>query len=205
MMFVVFGVLALRTTRSVVWFGIVMAPVLADHLAALYAGWSATRPARPPTRERPALNYLFAAVLCVGVLLALPWFKHLLPLPVKKAGLISYETPVAATQVLLREHPPGFIFNEQGFGSYLIWAAQPDYPVFVDTRLELYPLALWRDYSDISAAREGWQARLDRYGIRTLMLSVAEQPALISAARASPEWHVLYEDDTAVIFIRADT
>jgi hypothetical protein len=203
MMFVVFGILALRTTRSVVWFGIVMAPVLADHLVALYAGWSTTRPSRPPIRERPALNYLIAAVLCVGVLLGLPWFKHLLPLPVKKAGLISYETPVAATQALLREHPPGLIFNEQGFGSYLIWAAQPDYPVFVDTRLELYPLALWRDYADISAAREDWQARLDRYGIRTLMLSLAEQPALISAARASPEWRLLYEDDAAVIFTRA--
>ena len=45
-------------------------------------------------------------------MLALPWFKHLLPLPPIKAGLISAETPIAATQVLLRERPPGPIFNE---------------------------------------------------------------------------------------------
>ena len=94
--------------------------------------------------------------------MSLPWFKHLLPLPLKKAGLISYETPVAATQVLLREHPPGPIFNEQGFGSYLIWAAQPDYPVFVDTRLELYPLGsgaiTWKSRLRGKVGRTSWTA-----------------------------------------------
>jgi hypothetical protein len=200
--YVTFGALALSSTRGVIWFGIVMAPVLADQLAALNDGWSRTNPARRASRDRPGLNYLFAAILCVGVLLALPWFKHLLPLPSRKAGLISRETPVVATQVLLREHPPTSIFNEQGFGSYLIWAAQPEYPVFVDTRLELYPMEIWRDYLDISAARAGWQEKLTRYGVNTLMLSFKAQSNLIKAVRTSSNWRLLYEDDVAVIFER---
>ena len=138
------------------------------------------------------------------MLLALPWFKHLLPLPATKAGLISRETPTAATEVLLRERPPGPIFNEPSFGSYLIWAAQPEYPVFVDTRLELYPPEVWRDYLEISAGREGWEAKLARYGVKTLMLSPTAQPALLAAVRDSPDWHLLYEDAAAAIFVRGD-
>jgi hypothetical protein len=199
-----FGALALNTSRGVIWFGIAMAPVLADHLAALFGRWASTRSGRARSRERPALNTLLVAILLVGVVLALPWFKHVLPLPARKAGLISRETPIAATQILLRERPPGPIFNELSFGSYLIWAAQPDYPVFVDTRLELYPMAIWRDYLDISAGREGWQTKLDRYGINTLMLSPAEQLELITAARNSTDWRLLHEDDVAAIFTRGD-
>ena len=32
------------------------------------------------------------------------------------------------------------------------------------------------------------------------MLSLAEQPDLIAAARGSPDWRLLYEDDVAAIF-----
>jgi len=202
--YVAFGALALSTSRGVIWFGIVMAPVLAEHLEALFSRRASTRPGRPNSRVRQAQNTLLIAVLLGGVVLALPWFKHLLPLPARKAGLISRETPIAATQVLLREHPPGSIFNELSFGSYLIWAAQPDYPVFVDTRLELYPLAVWRDYLEISAGGEGWEAKLDRYGVKTLMLSPTAQPGLLAAVRDSPGWHLLYEDAAAALFVRGD-
>ncbi len=198
--FLAFGALALSSTRGVIWFGIVMAPIVAEHLAALFPGLAAPRSGRP---EPALLNYLFAALLAVGVIFSLPWLKHLLPLPPLKAGLISSETPVAATEVLLRERPPGPIFNELGFGSYLIWAAQPAYPVFADTRLELYPLAFWLDYRAISAAVPDWEERLARYGVKTLLLSPETQPALVAAARRSPAWSVLYEDSAAVLLTRS--
>lgn len=198
--FLAFGALALNSMRGVIWFGIVMAPIVAEHLAALFP-----QPATPrPGRSEPALvNYLFVALLAAGVVFSLPWFKHLLPMPALKAGLLSSETPVAATEVLLRERPPGPIFNELGFGSYLIWAAQPDYPVFVDTRLELYPLAIWQDYLAISAAAAGWEERLARYQVATLLLSPEQQQALVAAARRSPAWTLLYEDPAAALFTRA--
>ena len=204
MIYVVFGALALSTSRSVVWFGIVMAPVLADHLGALAGRWAPVDPARPAQPGKPALNYLFAAIVLLGVIAGLPWFKHILPLPPLKAGLVSRETPMAATEVLLRQQLPGRLFHDLGFGSYLIWAAQPAYPVFVRSALELYPAPIWRDYLDISAARDGWEGRLARYGVNTLMLSPTEQPALVSAARASPHWRLFYEDEACVIFVHVD-
>lgn len=194
--FLGFGALGLKTVRGSVWFGLVMAPLWAVHLPAVFCGVVPMRSA--PARSWPATG--MAGLLVVLALVTLPWFKERLPLPPAKAGLISAETPVAATDFLLRERPPGPLFHFMPFGSYLIWAAQPEYPVFVDSRIELYPVEVWMDYLHISAAECGWEERLARYGVRTLMLSPQEQPALVAAARESPHWRPVYQDGTAVIF-----
>ncbi len=189
------ALLGLRTSRGIVWFGMAAAPVLAAQIHALW-------PEHPGRRGVPALNALFLALLGGMALAALPWFKGWWPLPAAKAGLISAETPVTATAFLLRERPPGPLFHALSFGSYLIWAAQPDYPVFVDTRLELYPMAIWEDYLAISAAAPGWEGRLARYGVCTLMLSPVEQPALLEAVARSPGWERVYQDEVASIWVR---
>ncbi len=191
-----FALLGLQTSRGIVWFGIAVAPILA---ARIHARW----PERPG-RGVPALNAIFLGLLGGIALAALPWFKTWWPLPAAKAGLISAETPVAATAFLLRERPPGPLFHALSFGSYLIWAAQPDYPVFVDTRLELYPMAIWKDYLAISAAAPDWEARLTRYGVRLLMLSPTEQPALLEAVAQSPRWRRIYQDAAASIWVRVE-
>jgi hypothetical protein len=51
------------------------------------------------------------------------WFKTRLPFPAAKAGLISSETPVQATKMLLENHLSGKIFNAESFGSYDPFAA----------------------------------------------------------------------------------
>jgi hypothetical protein len=232
LLFLAFGALGLRTVRGAIWFGLTLAPVWAAHLSAVFGtslrsvpdherpfvvSHEAKRSGVPkaqngtplrsvPDSERECKGdlpaTLLAVLLTVGALVTLPWFKERLPLPPAKAGLISAETPVAATEFLLRERLPGPLFHAMPFGSYLVWAAQPEYPVFVDSRIELYPVEVWLDYLHISAAGCGWEERLARYGVRTLMLSPQEQPALVAAARASPRWRQVYEDTAAILFVR---
>ncbi len=197
-----FGMLALKTSRAIVWFGIVMAPIVAAHLRALIGTNQASQGTIAGREGVQFLNWIFAGIIAALVILSLPWFKQLLPLPTKKAGLVSSETPVAATEFLLRHRLPGPVFNDQVFGSYLIWAAHPAYQVFIDTRLELYPMTIWHDYFTISSGQAGWQEALDRYGIHTLMLSPSAQRELIAAASKSVAWQLIYEDNAAVIFIR---
>jgi hypothetical protein len=164
--FVLFGALGLSSSRGVVWFGIVMVPILAEHFAALRAGLrprpglGGDQAAEPVLavgggqvgsrrRTRPAsvlLDGLLVGILLAGLILSLPWLKHLIPLPPSKSGLISAETPVEATRILLQEQPPGNLFADLAYGSYLIWAAAGRYPVFADTRLDFYPLEFWRNY-----------------------------------------------------------
>ena len=200
--FVIFGILGLRTSRGVVWFGIVMAPILTAHISELVR---ACQPSPGKARDRtgkPAINWLFAGLILVIVLISLPWFKEYLPFPRNKAGLISSETPLIGTQFLLDEKLEGELFNEIGFGSYLIWAAYPDYQVFVDPRIELYPLELWLDYAAIGNALPGWENLADKYSMNTMMLNPINQAPLVAALEESPEWLKNFQDQAVVIFGR---
>ena len=200
--FVIFGILALRTTRGVVWFGIVMAPILAEHLAILVDAYR-HKPEQTKVRKgNQVINWTLFGIIFAAVLISLPWFKNSLPFPSSKAGLISTETPLKATQFLLTKQLPPEIFNEMGFGSYLIWAAYPDYQVFVDPRIELYPIETWWDYSALGNALPGWENLLDKYGFQALLLDPGNQASLISAVKLSPDWVLEYEDPVAQIYTR---
>lgn len=199
---IIFGLLGIKTSRGIVWFGLVMAPIIAYHLSAIMTRFQKAAQ-KPLEREGSRLvNLIFVIVIILMGAVSLPWFKNALPLPAAKAGLISSETPVQATQALLDQNPPGKIFNSMSFGSYLIWAAYPQYQVFVDTRIELFSEPIWMDYLNISNAYGDWEARLRIYGVNTLMLSPVEQHGLIEAALQSNGWKVVYQDNASVIFTR---
>ncbi|NJD60108.1 MAG: hypothetical protein FIA98_11995 [Anaerolineae bacterium] len=200
--FLVFGILGIRTARGSVWFGLVMAPIVAEHIAAIVQRYRKTTQKQGKSQGSGYLNvFLLVFVLLLGFI-SLPWFKNQLPFPAAKAGLISSETPIWATQALFEENPPGKLFNSMTFGSYLIWAAYPQYQVFVDSRIELFPKAVWLEYLRISNAEDDWESLLDKYGINTLMLSPAEQPGLVKAVESSDSWKLLYKDEVARIYIR---
>lgn len=209
LIYVVFALLALSASRSVVWFGLALAPLVAQHLGKLatqlcqIAGFGPAlgRRAMREPRNRTSLNLTIAAILILGTFFSLPWFKHLLPLPEAKARLVSTETPVEAVRLLIEQHLPRQLFHDEATGSYLTWAAS-EYPVFVDTRFELYPRELWDDYLRVSAAETGWEDRLEGFGVNTLLLNRESQGALSLAASGSLSWRVVYEDAYSVLLTR---
>jgi len=200
--FLVFGLLSLKTSRGIVWFGLVMAPIVGEHISSITKSLSRANQQPVNSAGSKYLNAIFAIVIIGMGVISLPWFKSSLPLPQMKAGLISSETPVKATEVLLEQHPPGRVFNAISFGSYLIWAAYPQYQVFVDSRIELFSEKVWLDYLNISNANGDWEQLLQDYGASTLMLSPSEQSELILVLNASTSWHQIYQDQVAYIYIR---
>jgi hypothetical protein len=201
--FLTFGTLGLMTTRGMIWFGIAMAPILADHILALSESYQKPGSASQPRPGRPLINLVMLSVLVIFSAISLPWFKHRLPLPPTKAGIISYETPLEATDFLISEQIEGNLFNDIGFGSYLIWAATSNYKVFVDTRIELYPIDQWWDYVVISNALPGWEDLLEKYDIKTVMLNLEDQAALNDSLGESSSWTLIYKDSVAAIFHRS--
>lgn len=200
--FILFSLLGLKTMRGVIWFGMIIAPVLADHLNAIIMTRVSMKQDDSIDVGSTRLNRIFVIVLLLLAFFSLPWFKKFLPLPPLKAGIFSYETPIDATRFLLEEELPGPLFHSMSFGSYLIWEAQPDYPVFVDSRIELYDYDIWRDYILASSGGCDWQIILDRYDIQTIMAGPVEQAGLISSLDNSQSWLRVYTDPAAVIFTR---
>jgi hypothetical protein len=199
--------LAWTGQRYVVWYGMLGMPVLAESLA----GLRAPRPRAAPARMQ--LPSTAIAVLLLGLLIAVqPPFKHQLALPPEYKALFvdlpgapelfSAETPVAATEYL-RAHPlDGRLFNEMGYGSYLDWALYPAAQVFVDPRVELYPLPTWQDYLAIRDARDLDGLLIIKYNVRRVLLDKILQPRLAAALAADPRWEREYSDARAEIYRR---
>ena len=58
-------------------------------------------------------------------------------------------------------------------------------------------------YIPIRDGQEGWEALLDRYGVNTLLMEMAEKPIGIQGlAFQSPRWALLYWDDTSMVYVR---
>jgi hypothetical protein len=196
--------LAWSGVRYMIWYALVSAPILAAIIAELARGQPWVRPAP----KRP-FNLLFGAVLCLPVLLVHPAVLPRLPLPEgswehvllsSPAGpMLSTGTPVAAAEYL-KHNPGGALFNEMGYGSYLIWAV-PEQGVFIDPRVELYPYEMWLDYIRISRASR-YNELLEKYRVDRLLLHKGEQSELIAALATDPVWALEYEDDYSQIWYK---
>jgi hypothetical protein len=191
--------LALGATRNIVWFGFVATALVVVQAATLLP---APGPARR-TAGSPALNAALIGLLALLLLLGLPWIKPYLDLPPAVGALLSEDTPVAAVERLRAEpQRPRHLFHTEGYGSYLIWAA-PEQPVFIDTRIELYPYQQWVDYINLGQGNNVGEL-LQKYAIDGLLLNKQRQERLVAIVRADPAWALRYEDAQTIYLIRRE-
>jgi hypothetical protein len=204
--------------RYVIWFGMAIMPIVAQCFGkprTLLKSMAAASHALPPRisgRERGggALPNTLVVIMLVLITSAFqPWFKPLLPLPPPYRELFapmddaplmySNATPVGAAQHLHDSPCKGRIFNEMGYGSYLIWTLYPAQQVFVDPRVELYPLSIWEDYRTIS---KGIQAEtlLQSYDVACVLLDTRLQPDLAAVLATSPHWQRTYQDTRSEVW-----
>jgi hypothetical protein len=187
--------LAWSGMRYIVWYGMVTLPIIMAQLVQLPIKMQGLNP------PRNSLNTILAIVLFIPSILVQPWFVENFPLPERYwnlvqrnsiAGpLVDWDNPIEATEYL-RAHPGGKLFNEMGYGSYLIWAV-PNQGVFIDPRVELYPFDQWQDYLRITRGA-GYNAILNTHGANRIMLHKNLQPELVLALENDPGWVKEYED-----------
>ncbi len=198
--------LAWSGQRYVIWYGIILTPILARLIKDL--------PVKTPSfvPQKNWLNLVLAVVIFIPVLFVQPWLVERLPLPQtywsqvlrgSPAGpLLGVETPVQAAEYL-KSHPGGHLFNEMGYGSYLIWAI-PNQGDFADPRVELFPLEQWMDYIDVGNGID-YNNILARYGVDRILLDKKLQPVLAKVLATDPLWKLEYEDDYAQLWTKVAT
>ncbi len=189
--------------RFVIWYGMVATPILARLIKDLPIKQFTFVP------QRNWLNLALAVVFFIPVLAVQPWFVEHMPLPQtywqqvirgSPAGpLLGTETPVAAAEYL-KAHPGGHLFNEMGYGSYLIWAV-PNQGDFVDPRVELFPYDQWMDYIEVDNGRD-YNQILSRYGVDRILSDKKLEPELSSALAKDPLWKLEYEDEYSQIWTK---
>jgi hypothetical protein len=126
---------------------------------------------------------------------------HLVPRPY---GPLAWElrTPIDAVAVLAKdERRPARLIHGMGPGSYLIWAL-PSQRVFVDPRMELYPIDQWGDLPTLEDGKD-IDVVLTRYQIDGLLADKHREAPLTHAMRGRAGFQLRFEDADYVYFARA--
>jgi hypothetical protein len=188
--------LSLQGVRYIIWFAVVLVPILAKLLSAPREEGETTDAAG----ERSPINVVLV-VLAASLVVALS--PPLKPLFVKNRNghLLALDTPVAAVEALRELSPrPRRLFHSCSAGSYLMWAA-PDQGIFIDSRLQdFYSAKLVNDYCVLTAG-ERVPELLAEYQIDGMLLSRSHHPQLIALVETMPDWREAYADATHVIFV----
>lgn len=203
-----FGVMALVARRNYGPFALTAAPVLAD------AGWtvierlwtapgllgrlsslSAGLESKPlPLGVQKAFNLILVGVLALAAFAKVGLVNH----PALMDGYLRQSYPVEQVEYLKTHQPIGRVFNEYAWGGYLTWAL-PEYPVFVDGRTDLFGDEIIGEWLQVVAAQPGWQAILERWQVR-LVLVEPGQPLAQELARSG--WKLLSGSEVAVLYGR---
>jgi len=108
--------------------------------------------------------------------------------------------PYDARAWIVENHPEGPMLNSYNWGGYFDWTLR-EYPVFLDSRADLFGDEIIGQWKDVMDAREGWQDIVDHWGIN---LIVIEPDWHIVDILSYHGWEELYRDDQAVIFGRSN-
>lgn len=194
------GLAALRSGRHIPIFALIAVPIFARHLWDLMLSrrWERwfTKPESSATAVALIINFLF---LLAPATLAVVRVSHFV------AHQRDYEAknyPAGAVDFLISRRLPGPIFNDYGWGGYLIRRLYPDYPVYIDGRADVYGDEFMDQTFRTYDGRAGWRVPLDRYGVRTAI--IAPDSALASLLLSDGNWKKVYGDDMAVIFTKSE-
>ncbi|MBM7843595.1 hypothetical protein [Herpetosiphon giganteus] len=197
--------LTLTGIRYQLWFGMVAGPIIAEAL--VQRGRLKLIKRNPPAPK--AIAWLTIALAVVGLLVQ-PIIRIWLPMPAALNGasgdlphaeLATAATPIQAVAFLQANPPSQAYYHEMRYSSYLIWQAGEQLPVFVDTRVELYPIAQWNEYKCIMAGND-WERLLAKYAMNTIMVDREIGKDLVSAVQANPAWQEVYADQQTLIYER---
>jgi hypothetical protein len=186
-MLTVCSIVAYRTMRDAWFIAIPAAACIADFPPA-----ETERDAAPNWMESLGI----AAVVAV-LLLVVSRGTDFTPRGLDRA--ISSEYPVNAVNFLRRNPQPGPLYNNLGWGGFLMWY-MPDYPVAIDGRNDLYGDKLDELFYASQSAEASYTTDpyLNEAGV---VLLDAAMP-LAKILTADPRFKLIYQDPMAVVFAR---
>lgn len=149
----------------------------------------------PPTITQ-VVNYSIVGVLLIAAMINTHARTNSTAQLEKEKATMPYE----AAECLLRESPPGPMYNDYNLGGYLIYKLWPKYPVYLDGRTDLYGDYFIRKAVSISQAESGWDYYLSERGVNLLFLE--RQNPLAMVVFRDNEWRLLCFDDVSFVYVR---
>jgi hypothetical protein len=188
-----FFLLGLSSLRMMTWWGLCAPVVLAGMMLA-------------PSRHEPVrtgsatANRLLGAALIALIVVQLPWWRNGSD-PVSGASMLLLEAPQHLADAAEETLPASSrLFVTEYWASWIEFAV-PSMPVFVDSRIELFPDRVWSDYVDVIEGKATWPSVLDRWHVDGVLLRHGD--ILLPLIGHDPGWRLAYRDSMGALFVRA--
>ena len=189
-----FFLLGLSAARGEVWWGLVFPVTM--------AGLIVEKPISPEDeRGSLVMNLLMVSALMVFVVVLSPGFRDRIDPSSGATSLVSY-APQRMVEAVHRVAPSDAkLFVTLPYASWFEFTS-PANPMFVDPRIELFPLDVWDDYFTVAEGREGWQGIVDRWGVDVIVMAPGDV-TILELLQEDPGWRLAYRDTSGAVFVRS--
>jgi hypothetical protein len=195
---IVFFALGVPAIRGTLWWAIAAPPVVSAWFRVREQPKLHVDEPEPPRHDPLQVT----AAACILALLPIALFLRAGLDPVtgttQRLAADAPEVLVDATRAALP--PASRLLVYQPFASWFEFSL-PDYPVMVDSRIELYPDAVWLDYDRAIAAADGWDRILDRYRIQAVVLP--PDAVLRKELSGDHDWRRVVDGPAGSVFVRS--
>jgi len=195
---------ACRSVRMVAWWLLVIAPIAASLIAANLPRQRLTTEGE----EKPTLGAgLVCAALLVGMVFSLPWLERWSPF--FRFGRSPHRIEQDLDRIaddLKRESPTGGrVFTRFEWSEYITWSLGPEFTVFMDGRIEIFPDEVWERYSTVTSGDAGWQDILDKYKVDYLLIDAGPYHGrLRPRVEKSTDWKRVEEAGDVTLYRRVN-
>jgi tetratricopeptide (TPR) repeat protein len=192
--FALLSYMAFKHIRFCADFAIVTTPMIINNLAQLR--WRVRR-----------WKWAFFLPLVILILFSANNVRELISQ--KRLGLGIWTNYPEMTVNFLKEHNvQGNIFNDYGYGGYLIWNLWPDIPVFIDGRTPtIYDQDFLWLYSIGQQRKEVWEKVAERYGIDIVLINDYRESGYFVFSYWLDEnenWMLVAFDDVSSLYLKKE-
>jgi hypothetical protein len=197
-----FAGIAAWAVRGLAWWPLVAAPTVAR--------LAARAEKEPPLREALGtpllrrLNVVIAGVIVLAGASLLPVWRSEDPGLRAPSGVVGTAPPGITGALRDLARPGDRLFAPQPWASWFELEV-PQAQLFVDSRIELFPGAVWDDYDTITDGFDGWRDTLERWEATLIVTAdgLGRSP-LDARLAAEPAWRQVHSDADGAVWIRTD-
>jgi len=191
----VFTFLALRSGRHISLYAVVMMPLIAARLQAELPAFGRTLQ-QWHSKRLLAVIWPLTMIAILVVIFKSGGMAHL------QVGLEPGERgyPSGAVRYLRDNNLKGNLFNEYGWGGYLIYRLYPDWRVFIDGRADVYGDEFMNKYMDVAWLHPRWRNVLDEYKVNLVLVKAASPLAVVLSN--DRDWQEIYSGEVEQLFKR---
>jgi hypothetical protein len=193
--------LACRSVRMVAWWLLICAPMSAVMISDLLPRLKCTAKAIAPSRDAAVV---FALLLILAIF-SVPGLQQWNPLLAGRLAAPRVEEHLEGVHRHLAAHvAEGRIFSRFEWGEYLTWSFAPEYKVFMDGRIEIYPDDVWNQYATVTQGLPHWEKILDDHHVDALLLDADyhTRTGLLPHVELARGWERVFAAGSAVLYLR---